>query len=78
MSGFLYSLISFPFNSKSVTNLPSTCFSTLILDTSSIIGGQILNTYEIDNYPGFPGATGAELAEAMRTHCEKLGVEFAK
>ncbi len=53
-------------------------FSTLILDTSSIIGGQILNTYEIDNYPGFPGATGAELADAMKAHCEKLGVEFAK
>ena len=53
-------------------------YSTLILDTSSIIGGQILNTYEIDNYPGFPGATGQELAEAMHSHCEKLGVEFAR
>ncbi len=53
-------------------------FNTLILDTSSIIGGQILNTYEIDNYPGFPGASGEELAQAMRSHCEKLGVEFAR
>ena len=53
-------------------------FSTLILDTSSIIGGQILNTYEIDNYPGFPGATGTGLADAMREHCEKLGVQFAR
>lgn len=53
-------------------------FSSLILDTSSIIGGQILNTYEIDNYPGFPGATGTQLAEAMRSHCEKLSVEFAR
>ncbi|MBR1622670.1 MAG: thioredoxin-disulfide reductase [Pseudobutyrivibrio sp.] len=52
--------------------------STLILDTSSISGGQILNTYEIDNYPGFPGATGESLAEAMRAHCDKLGVEFAR
>ena len=52
--------------------------STLILDTSSIIGGQILNTYEIDNYPGIPGASGEDLAEAMRQHCEKLGVEFAR
>lgn len=53
-------------------------FSVLILDTSSISGGQILNTYEIDNYPGFPGATGESLAEAMRAHCDKLGVEFAR
>ena len=50
----------------------------LILDTSSISGGQILNTYEIDNYPGFPGASGQQVADAMRQHCDKLGVEFAR
>lgn len=53
-------------------------FDILILDTSSISGGQILNTYEIDNYPGFPGASGQEVADAMRQHCDKLGVEFAR
>lgn len=53
-------------------------FSTVILDTSSISGGQILNTYEIDNYPGIPGASGEELADLMRKHCEKLGVEFLR
>ncbi|WP_028242164.1 thioredoxin-disulfide reductase [Pseudobutyrivibrio ruminis] len=53
-------------------------FDILVLDTSSISGGQILNTYEIDNYPGFPGASGTELADAMKNHCEKLGVEFAR
>ena len=50
----------------------------LILDTSSISGGQILSTYEIDNYPGMPGVSGTELAEDMRSHCEQLGVEFAR
>lgn len=50
----------------------------LVLDTSSISGGQILNTYEIDNYPALPGVSGTELAESMRSHCEKLGVEFAR
>lgn len=53
-------------------------FNILVLDTSSIIGGQILNTYEIDNYPGFPGVSGTQLADAMKNHCEKLGVEFAR
>ena len=53
-------------------------FSTLILDTSSISGGQILNTYEIDNYPGIPGSSGEGLAESMRQHRDKLGVEFAR
>lgn len=48
----------------------------LVLDSSSISGGQILSTYEIDNYPGMPGISGEELAQAMRSHCDKLGVEF--
>ena len=53
-------------------------FNILVLDTSSLSGGQILNTYEIDNYPGFPGVSGTQLADAMKNHCEKLGVEFAR
>ena len=52
--------------------------NVLVLDTSSISGGQILSTYEIDNYPGFPGVSGTELAESMRSHCDKLGVQFAR
>ncbi len=50
----------------------------LVLDTSSLSGGQILNTYEIDNYPGIPGVSGEELAQAMRKHCDSLDVEFAR
>ncbi len=38
-------------------------------------GGQILNTYEVDNYPGMPGITGAELGSAMSDHLDKFGVE---
>ena len=50
----------------------------LVLDSSSITGGQILSTYEIDNYPGMPGVSGEELAQSMRGHCDKLGVVFAR
>ena len=32
--------------------------NVLVLDSSSISGGQILSTYEIDNYPGMPGVSG--------------------
>ena len=53
-------------------------YNILILDTSSISGGQILNTYEVDNYPGMAGVSGTELADAMRAHCDSLGVEFAR
>ena len=50
----------------------------LVLDTSSLTGGQILNTYEIDNYPGMPGVSGQDLAQSLKAHCDKLGVEFAR
>ena len=30
----------------------------------------------VDNYPGLPGATGAELLTAMRRHAEGAGAEF--
>jgi thioredoxin reductase (NADPH) len=38
-------------------------------------GGQIIDTYEIDNYPGLPGLSGMDLAMKMAEHAEKLGVE---
>ncbi len=50
----------------------------LILDISSLSGGQVLSTYEIDNYPGMPEVSGNDLASSMKAHCEKLGVEFAR
>lgn len=38
-------------------------------------GGQILNTAEIENYPGFKKITGFELASAMLEHVVELDVE---
>ena len=35
----------------------------VILESGFIQGGQIVNTYEVDNYPGMPGISGLELAE---------------
>ena len=29
--------------------------STLIIEEKPLSGGQILDTYEVDNYPGLPG-----------------------
>jgi thioredoxin reductase (NADPH) len=46
------------------------------LEEAPFSGGQMLNTYEVDNYPGFSGISGMELATKMRTHADKLGVEF--
>lgn len=39
-------------------------------------GGQIINTNEIENYPGAGKMNGAELAMKMFEHTTELGVEF--
>ncbi len=51
---------------------------TLVVDKTSISGGQILNTYEVDNYPGLPEMTGMDLAQKFKDHAVKLGAEFAR
>ena len=38
-------------------------------------GGQILNTYEVDNYPGLPGISGFDLGTKMSEHVDKFGCE---
>lgn len=50
----------------------------LVIEKSSISGGQIINTYEVDNYPGIPGISGFELANRFREHCDRLGMEFTE
>ena len=45
------------------------------LDKKFVQGGQIVDTYEVDNYPGLPGITGLDLGEAMAGHAEKLGLK---
>lgn len=49
---------------------------TLIIERSGV-GGQAGVTERIDNYPGFPqGIRGAQLADQMREHAERFGVEI--
>ena len=48
----------------------------VILESGFIQGGQIVNTYEVDNYPGMPGISGLELADrpaAYRRFCRGTG-----
>lgn len=49
--------------------------NTLWLEKKFVQGGQIVDTYEVDNYPGLPGITGLDLGEAMVKHAEKLGIK---
>lgn len=39
-------------------------------------GGQILSTYEVDNYPALPGISGMDLGMKMKEHADKFGVKF--
>ncbi len=39
-------------------------------------GGQLLNTLDIEDYPGFEHITGQELSEKMESHAKKFGLEI--
>ena len=47
-----------------------------MIDRSYAPGGQVLSTYEVDNYPGLPGLSGGELSDKFKQHCDKLGCTF--
>ena len=49
---------------------------TIVIEKNPMSGGQILNTYEVDNYPGIPMINGFDLGLKMREHADKLGTEF--
>ena len=49
--------------------------AVLVLEKTGIQGGQVLNTYEVDNYPALPGISGFDLCMKMKEHMEKLGVK---
>ena len=51
---------------------------TLVIEREMMSGGQVLTTYEVDNYAGLPGIGGFDLGMKFREHADKLGVEFAK
>lgn len=47
----------------------------LLIEKNYMGGGQIINTYEIDNYPGLPGLSGMDLANKMSEHVDKYETE---
>jgi len=50
--------------------------NVLMLDRGAP-GGQMLNTYEIENYTGFEKITGQELSMKMFNHTQSLGVKYS-
>lgn len=49
--------------------------STLMLERSQP-GGEVLLSPVVENYPGIPSISGAELAQRMREHAEGLGLKI--
>ncbi len=49
---------------------------TLVIEKEYVSGGQVVNTYEVDNYPGLPGINGFDMGMKFREHADKLGVNF--
>ncbi|MED2971660.1 MULTISPECIES: thioredoxin-disulfide reductase [unclassified Fictibacillus] len=50
--------------------------STLMLERG-IPGGQMANTEDVENYPGFETILGPELSNKMFEHAKKFGAEYA-
>ena len=49
---------------------------TLVIEKAPMSGGQIINTYEVDNYPGIPGVGGFDLGAKFRSHADAVGTTF--
>lgn len=50
----------------------------LVIERDFASGGQIVKTYEVDNYLGLPGIGGYELSEKFREHVDKFEVPFVR
>lgn len=48
----------------------------IILEENHLGGGQIVNTYDVENYLGFSSISGFDLAAKFRDHAEHLGAKF--
>ncbi|MCR5823198.1 MAG: thioredoxin-disulfide reductase [Lachnospiraceae bacterium] len=50
----------------------------VVIEKEAISGGQIINTTEIDNYPGLYHMGGFDLGMKFREHADALGAEFVE
>lgn len=48
----------------------------LVIEQTPMGGGQVINTYEVDNYLGLPGINGFDLGQKFRQHADAQGTVF--
>lgn len=49
---------------------------TLVIEKNPMGGGQVLTTYEVDNYLGLPGINGFDMGQKFQQHAKAAGAEF--
>ncbi|MFT8312843.1 MAG: thioredoxin-disulfide reductase [Clostridium sp.] len=49
--------------------------NTIVLE-NELVGGQIRETYTVENFPGFDVISGADLADNMEKHAKKVGADI--
>ena len=52
------------------------CLDTILFETIETSGGQITQTYEVDNYMGLPKINGFDLSQKFRDHAKSLDLEI--
>lgn len=48
----------------------------LVIEEKPMSGGQVLNTYEVDNYLGMPGMNGFDMGMKFKEHADLTGAEY--
>ena len=48
----------------------------MLLLEDKVVGGQVKNSYTVENYPGFKKVSGSELADLMQQQAEELGANI--
>lgn len=79
MRGIMYDLIiigSGPAGLSAAVYGKRAGLELLVIEQSGMSGGQVLNTYEVDNYLGMQGMNGFDMGMQFRAHADKLGVSF--
>ncbi len=52
--------------------------NAIVIEKNVVSGGQVLTTYEVDNYPGVRGIGGYDLGMKFREHADSLGADFVE
>lgn len=48
----------------------------LVIEEKPMSGGQVLNTYEVDNYLGLPGINGFDMGVKFKEHADAMGAQY--